>query len=180
MAENNKNQIIPLDILEDSTSFQNYIKSKIAEFSDTFYIIDLARVARKYQQWKKNFPTIEIFYAVKCNNNPKILKFLANRYILVLIFFIIWVLFLDNYSYLDHRVLDNEIDEIEDNINYYKTEIKKDSASIKNLKNDDRVEKYAREKYYMKRDNEDIYIIEFEDDKKVEKEAEAEKTNSNK
>jgi len=108
------------------------------------------------------------------------LKFLSNRYILVLIFFIIWVLFLYNYSYLDHRVLDNEIDEIEDNINYYKTEIKKDSASIKNLKNDDRVEKYAREKYYMKRDNEDIYIIEFEDDKKVEKEAEAEKTNSNK
>jgi cell division protein FtsB len=108
------------------------------------------------------------------------LKFLANRYILVLIFFVIWVLFLDNYSYLDHRVLDNEIDEIEDNINYYKTEIKKDSASIKHLKNNDRVEKYAREKYFMKRDNEDIYIIEFEDDKKAEKEAELEKTNSNK
>ena len=89
------------------------------------------------------------------------LKFLANRYVLVLIFFVIWILFLDNYSYLEHRVLDKEIDEIEDNINYYKTEI------------------YAREKYYMKRENEDIYIIEFEDDKKIEKEAEAEKTNSN-
>ena len=32
----------------------------------------------------------------------------------------------------------------------------------------------------MKRDNEDIYIIEFEDDKKAEKEAEVEKINSNK
>ena len=53
--------------------------------------------------------------------------------------------------------------------------IKKDSIKIKELKNDDRVEKYAREKCYMKRDNEDIYIIEFEDEKK----AAAEKTTSN-
>ena len=68
-----------------------------------------------------------------------------------------------------------EIEEIEDNIQYYKTEIKKDSIKIKELKNDDRVEKYAREKYYMKSDNEDIYIIEFEDEKK----AAAEKTTSN-
>jgi cell division protein FtsB len=99
--------------------------------------------------------------------NYPFLKFLANRYILVLIVFIVWVLFLDNYSYLEHRVLDKEIEEIEDNIKYYKTEIKKDSASIKHLKNNDRVEKYAREKYYMKRENEDIYIIEYEDDKKT-------------
>ncbi len=101
------------------------------------------------------------------------LKIIVNRYILVLIFFLIWMLFLDNYSYLEHRVLNQEIDEIEDNIDYYKSEIKKDSASIKNLKNNDRVEKFAREKYYMKRENEDIYIIEYEDDNKTEK------TNSN-
>jgi cell division protein FtsB len=107
--------------------------------------------------------------------NYPFLKLLANRYVLVLIPFIIWMLFLDNYSYLEHRVLDKEIEEIEDNIKYYKTEIKKDSANIKHLKNDDRVEKYAREKYYMKRENEDIYIIEFEGEKKTE----TEKTSSN-
>jgi cell division protein DivIC len=101
--------------------------------------------------------------------NYPFLKMIANRYILVLLFFIIWMLFLDNYSYLEHRVLNQEIDEIEDNIDYYKAEIKKDSANIKHLKNNDRVEKFAREKYYMKRENEDIYIIEYEDDKKAEK-----------
>ena len=103
------------------------------------------------------------------------LAFLMNRYVLVLILFAVWMLFFDNYSYLEHRVLNKEIEEIEDNIRYYKTEIKKDSIKIKELKNDDRVEKYAREKYYMKRDNEDIYIIEFEDEKK----AAAEKSTSN-
>ena len=107
------------------------------------------------------------------------LKFLVNKYILVVIFFSIWMLFLDNYSYLEHRILDKEIEEIEDNINYYKTEIKKDSTSIKELKNDDQVERYAREKYYMKRADEDIYIIDFEDDKKAEKETVAKKTFNN-
>ena len=75
------------------------------------------------------------------------LKFLGNRYVLVLLFFIIWMLFLDNYSYLDHRILNNEIDELEDNINYYKKEIKEDSIKIKKLKTTDQTEKSPREKY---------------------------------
>lgn len=74
------------------------------------------------------------------------------------------MLFLDNYSYFDHRVLDNQIEELEDNKSYYQEEIKKDESQIKQLKNPDQVEKYAREKYFMKKDSEDIYIIEFEGD----------------
>ena len=91
-------------------------------------------------------------------------KFLSNKYVWVLLFFCIWMLFLDNYSYFDHRMLDKEIDELEDNKEYYQQEIRKDQRNIKLLKNPDQIEKYAREKYYMKRDSEDIYIIEFEGD----------------
>lgn len=93
-----------------------------------------------------------------------ILKILTNRYVIVLAVFIIWMLFLDNYSVLDHQILDKEINELEDNKQYYKDEIKKDQQKIKMLKNSDQIEKYAREKYYMKKDSEDIYIIEFEDE----------------
>ena len=92
-----------------------------------------------------------------------VLKFLGNRYVLVLLFFAVWMIFLDNYSYFEQRVLDKEIQELEDNKQYYIHEIKKDSTAIKQLNNPDQTEKYAREKYYMKRENEDIYIIEFED-----------------
>ena len=91
-------------------------------------------------------------------------KFLSNKYVWVLLFFSTWMIFLDNYSYFDHRVLDNQIDELEDNKEYYQEEIKKDLENIKKLKNPQQIEKYAREKYYMKKDNEDIYIIEFEGD----------------
>ncbi|HEX9979373.1 MAG TPA: septum formation initiator family protein [Flavobacterium sp.] len=91
-------------------------------------------------------------------------RFLKNKYVWVLLFFIAWMLFLDNYSYLNHRELNEQIDELEDNKQYYLEEIRKDQENIKLLKNPDQVEKYAREKYYMKRDSEDIYIIEFEGD----------------
>ncbi|WP_395066459.1 septum formation initiator family protein [Flavobacterium sp.] len=93
------------------------------------------------------------------------LKFLGSKYTLVLLFFFVWMLFLDNYSYLDHRILDKQIDELEDNKSYYQQEISKDEQSIKNLKNPGQTERYAREKYFMKKDSEDIYIIDIEEDR---------------
>ena len=91
-------------------------------------------------------------------------KFLSNEYVWVLLFFLVWMIFLDNYSYFEHRFLNKQIDELEDNAAYYQGEIKKDKENIKQLKNSEQTEKYAREKYYMKKDSEDIYIIEFEGD----------------
>lgn len=93
-----------------------------------------------------------------------ILKILGNRYVIVLVFFTVWMLFLDNTSYLEHRILNKQLNELEDNKKYYEGEIRKDSENIKLLKNPDQIEKYAREKYYMKRDSEDIYIIDFDGD----------------
>jgi cell division protein FtsB len=92
------------------------------------------------------------------------LKIISNKYLLILLLFGTWMLFLDNYSYMDQRVLNKQIDELQDNKKYYQDEIRKDKENIKLLKNQDQVEKYAREKYYMKKDSEDIYIVEFEGD----------------
>ena len=92
------------------------------------------------------------------------LKIVSNKYLLISLLFTVWMLFLDNYSYMDQRQLNKQIDELQDNKKYYQDEIKKDNQNIKLLKNQDQVEKYAREKYYMKRENEDIYIIEYEGD----------------
>ncbi|WP_281237698.1 FtsB family cell division protein [Flavobacterium praedii] len=91
-------------------------------------------------------------------------KFLSNKYVWVSLSFFTWMVFLDNYSYFEHRFLNKQIDELEDNATYYQGEIKKDEEHIKQLKNPMQVEKYAREKYYMKKDSEDIYIVEFDSD----------------
>ncbi len=92
------------------------------------------------------------------------LKIVSNKYLLISLLFAVWMLFLDNYSYMDQRQLNKQMNELQDNKKYYQDEIKKDNQSIKLLKNQDQVEKYAREKYYMKRENEDIYIVEYEGD----------------
>ena len=55
------------------------------------------------------------------------LKFLGSKYTLVFLFFTVWMLFLDNQSYLDQRILNKQIDELEDNKTYYKEEIAKET-----------------------------------------------------
>jgi cell division protein DivIC len=100
----------------------------------------------------------------KVFENNSWLQFLSNKYFIVSVFFIVWIGFLDNYSRVDHLTLDEQIDELIDNKNYYIQETNNDKAEIKKLKKPVEIEKYAREKYYMKKENEDIYIIEFEGD----------------
>ena len=90
------------------------------------------------------------------------LKWITNRFVLVTLFFITWLLFFDTYAFLDYKAINEEISKLEENRDYYKDEILKDEQTIKKLHRMEEVEKYAREKYYMKRENEDIYIIDIE------------------
>lgn len=97
------------------------------------------------------------------NFNSKYLKPFKNLYILIFAVFVVWMLFFDANSWLIHRELNADMDDLEDEKEYYQKEINKDKRAIKELSTEEGVEKIAREKYYMKRENEDIYIIEYED-----------------
>ena len=98
--------------------------------------------------------------------NNKIIKFIGNRYVLILLVFLVWMLFIDENSYINHRELDTEINKLEKAKEYFKKEMNHDKKSIKNLEDPDSLEKFAREEYKMKRKDEDIYIIEFDSVKK--------------
>ncbi len=95
------------------------------------------------------------------------MKYLRNIFVLILVVFAVWMLFIDSNSLLIHRELNEDINDLEDEKEYYKKEIEKDKKAIKELSTDEGIEKLAREKYYMKKDNEDIYIIEYEDSLKT-------------
>lgn len=90
-------------------------------------------------------------------------KIVTNRYGLLLLVFLVWMFFFDTNSWLTHQKLDNEISEMKNNIDYYKTEIKKDKQTLKTLNDSVEIEKFARETYFMKRENEDVFIIKHED-----------------
>jgi len=92
----------------------------------------------------------------------KIVKFFTNKYVIILLFFIIWMTFFDENSFLNHHELNKEIEKLEDANEYYQNQIDTDSKIIENLKDPDSLEKYAREEYKMKKENEDIFIIEYD------------------
>ncbi len=89
-------------------------------------------------------------------------RFLSNRYVLILLIFAGWMFFLDSNSWFIHHELDQEINELETNKKYYKKEIAKDRNIIDKLNDSFELESYARQNYYMKRANEDIYIIQYD------------------
>lgn len=97
----------------------------------------------------------------------KFLKPFKNVFILILVVFIIWMLFFDANSYLIHHELNSDIDDLEAEKEYYQKEIEKDKKAFKKLSTEEGLEKFAREEYYMKRDSEEIFIIEYEDSLKT-------------
>lgn len=94
---------------------------------------------------------------------------LTNMYILVLTVFVIWMLFFDTNSLLIHLELKKEINKLEKQQEFLKEEIANDKKILKKLSDPEELEKFAREQYYLKKKNEEIYLIEYEDSLKLEK-----------
>ncbi|TRZ42844.1 FtsB family cell division protein [Robertkochia solimangrovi] len=95
-------------------------------------------------------------------------RIFSNIYVLVTTIFVIWMLFFDTNSWwFTHKELDNEIDKLEKQKIHLQEEIQKDKQTLKRLQNIDELEKFAREEYYLKRPEEDIFIIEYEDSLKT-------------
>jgi len=98
----------------------------------------------------------------KTSANPW-LKFLSNRYVLITLAFVIWMFFFDTNSYSIHKELNDEIDVLEQRKSQYQEYIAKDKAFIEQMSDTTEMEKYARSKYYLKKENETIYIIDHQD-----------------
>lgn len=95
--------------------------------------------------------------------NKKWVKIISNKYLLIFILFLVWMVFFDTNSFFIHQELNDDIKKLENNKTVYQEEIKNDKVFIEKMKDSNEIEKFAREKYYLKKDNEDIYIIEHED-----------------
>ena len=96
------------------------------------------------------------------NKYKRFLKPFKNVFLLILMVFVIWMLFFDSNSWFIHNELNNDIEALEEEKEYYKKEIEKDKKEIKKLSNDKGLEKYGREKYRMKKKDEEIYLIRYE------------------
>lgn len=90
----------------------------------------------------------------------KIYSFTRNKYLYSILAFLVWIIFFDSNNIIYQARLSKQINNLEEEERFYKSEINKDSTSIYNLTSDlDNLERFAREHYLMKRDDEDIYLI---------------------
>jgi len=89
-----------------------------------------------------------------------LLRILTNKYLLTILAFVVWLVFFDHNNLIFRKRVNAEIRQMELQREYYLEEIKQNLALRDLLTNDlDAVESFGREKYLMKRPNEDIYLI---------------------
>ena len=87
---------------------------------------------------------------------------LKHRIIIIIGMFLFWILFISQYSFLRYHGLRKEADELQNAIDFYKTEQVKHKNQLELMENDSFLEKYAREKYQMKTADEDVFVFEEE------------------
>ncbi len=92
-----------------------------------------------------------------------LLKVFGSLYVLVLTAFLIWMVFFDTNSLKIHLELNQEIEKLQKTQEFLKEEIAKDKKIIEQLSDPKQLEKFAREQYFLKKKNEEIYLIEYED-----------------
>ena len=103
----------------------------------------------------------------KSLRKKKWFSILTNIYVLVLTVFVVWMIFFDTNSLLIHLELKREIKKLEKQKEFLQEEIEKDKEVMERLSDPEELEKFAREQYYLKKKDEEIFIIEYEDSLKT-------------
>ncbi len=90
----------------------------------------------------------------------KLFPYLKNKYVLTSIAFLVWISFFDRNDLITQYKLKNQLNKLNEEKAFFIEEIKKDSNELIELKtNPKTLEKFGREKYLMKKDNEEIFVV---------------------
>lgn len=88
------------------------------------------------------------------------LKIIKNKYFISLIALIVWLLFFDKNDVFTQRELIQKCHKLQSEKQYYINEIASNNANLSELKtNKKSLETFSREKYLMKKENEDVYVF---------------------
>jgi cell division protein FtsB len=94
----------------------------------------------------------------------KLNPYIRNKYVITLFVFLVWMTFFDENSFISTIENQLKLAEMENERDHYLKEIAESTADLKLLQNNkDLLEKFAREKYLMKKDDEEIFVFSVED-----------------
>lgn len=87
-------------------------------------------------------------------------KWFFNKYSISLLGFLIWMTFFDRNNFIYQHENSSQLKVMEQERQYYVDQIKENETELQELlTNKETLEKFAREKYLMKKDNEEIFVI---------------------
>lgn len=87
-------------------------------------------------------------------------KYINNKYFYTALAFVVWMFFFDSDNLLVQIRLSRKVKNLENQKAYYSKEIAKNKSALNALQYDTtKLEGFARQKYFMKKDNEDIFVV---------------------
>lgn len=90
----------------------------------------------------------------------KLPRYVKNKFFITALAFVVWIAFLDKTNLMYQYQFQSEVNKLENQKEFFIKEIKQTREEQQELlSSPEKLEKFAREKYYMKKDNEDLFII---------------------
>jgi cell division protein FtsB len=93
-----------------------------------------------------------------------IAKIVINKYFITLLVFVVYMIFFDDYNIRQRQEQEEQMHRLEKEKEFYNKEIAKNLEMEKLLNSDSSLlEKIAREEYYMRKSNEDVFLVSADD-----------------
>jgi len=93
----------------------------------------------------------------------RLIDLFKNKYFLVTIAFLVWMIFFDKNDLFSQYQYHQQVSKLKHDRDFYKKQTAKVSKDLDELTSDPaKLEKFAREKYLMRKDNEDVFVVEKE------------------
>jgi cell division protein FtsB len=94
---------------------------------------------------------------VKLKNLP---DFFKNKYVITTVIFFVWISFFDQNNWFERLQNLRHLNQLQEDKAYYKKKLEEETKRLEELQTDkENLEKFAREQYLMKKEDEDIFII---------------------
>jgi cell division protein FtsB len=90
----------------------------------------------------------------------RLIDLFKNKFFLCTVAFVVWMVFFDKNDLLSQYQYHQEVSKLKEERDFYKTQNVKVAKDLDELTSDpQKLEKFAREKYLMRKDNEDVFVI---------------------
>jgi cell division protein FtsB len=100
----------------------------------------------------------------------RILNLIRNKYLIAGVAFLTWMFFFDRNDLISQYEYRTQLNKLQAEKEFYTVESAKAVKDLNELSTDQsKLEKFAREKYLMKKENEEVFVIIEEEPKKEEK-----------